>query len=151
MLRQEQWDGFLRDVASGLSITDAAVNNRISRVAVYDKKDADKEFSNQLEQALIKPKSDALGLVKKASKTVWTAAAWLLERKWPDEFGLKQKLEYTIDKVIVSIIGVLNTRIPERCPHCQGKLNFKGDIVKELEFMEQDKGKKGDKSNSNSE
>lgn len=145
MIRKEQWDGVLADVGLGLSVTDAAANNKMSKESVFKRKYKDKEFRDQFNKALITPKRQSIGIVRKASVTIWQAAAWWLERKFPDEFGLRQKLEYAIDNVIVAIVSVLNTKIPKKCPHCNANLDFKTGIIKELEFLDRKNEEKEDK------
>jgi hypothetical protein len=35
---------------------------------------------------------ESLALIRQHAKTNWLAAAWLLERKWPDKFALKNNV-----------------------------------------------------------
>lgn len=89
MKKKSQWESFLKCVASGMSISDAAVSTRISRIAVYNKRDRDPEFAKDLDQALIATKIRAVGLIQKAMVNQWQAGAWWLERRWPDEYSVK--------------------------------------------------------------
>jgi hypothetical protein len=93
MKKKSQWTNFLKCVASGMSITDAAIANRIDRITVYNKRDRDPVFAKDLEQASIATKVRAVGLIQKAMVNQWQSAAWWLERRWPDEYAVRNKLE----------------------------------------------------------
>lgn len=56
-----------------------------------------KTFVDALTVAVACFKQTHLGTIRKASKKSWTAAAWLLERRFPEEFALRtwQKTEHT--------------------------------------------------------
>lgn len=58
-------------------------------------------FASSLELAESNAKCRLLLLVLQAAMrqhpSSWQAAAWLLERRWPDDFGLKQRVEISID------------------------------------------------------
>lgn len=49
----------------------------------------------QLEQALAQAEVRDLAIIGKAAETQWQAAAWRLERKSPDRFGRRQRVEMT--------------------------------------------------------
>lgn len=53
------------------------------------------EFSEAIKTAESGFKRFNLAIIQKASLRHWPAAAWLLERKFQDEFAMKQKLEHT--------------------------------------------------------
>ncbi len=55
------------------------------------------EFSELIKKAEAEAKKKLLGTIKAASDTKWQAAAWILERRWPDEFGAKQKLDHNVN------------------------------------------------------
>jgi hypothetical protein len=134
-IAKEVWDSFLKDIGIGLSVADAATHNGIARRSVYNKRNDDPAFAEEMDKASVTPKSQSIRVIRAASVKNWTAAAWWLERKFPSEFGLRQKLEFTIDSVIVAITGVLNRHIPEKCTACQAPLKIKDGIIKELEAM----------------
>ncbi len=52
------------------------------------------EFSEAIKKAEIKNKQRSAALIQKAAETTWQAAAWWLERKYPDEFGARQRLDH---------------------------------------------------------
>ena len=47
------------------------------------------EFSNAVEKALAEAEARDVMLISKAANTQWQAAAWRLERKFPDRWGRK--------------------------------------------------------------
>lgn len=51
------------------------------------------EFSEAIKQAEIGFKHTNLRIIQKASNRSWQAAAWLMERKFQDEFAVKQRLQ----------------------------------------------------------
>lgn len=78
----------------GLTYRDACKICRISEATFYlwQKKGRDgeaeyAEFFESLERAKITGKAALLQRILAASKKSWIPAAWLLERRYPDEFG----------------------------------------------------------------
>ncbi len=55
------------------------------------------EFSESIKKAEMVCKQRNIARVQNASKLHWQAAAWFLERKYPDEFAIRQiqKLEHS--------------------------------------------------------
>ncbi|MFA4971966.1 MAG: hypothetical protein WC683_05085 [bacterium] len=55
------------------------------------------EFSDSVERALAESESVDIGYIATAAKTQWQAAAWRLERRFPDRWGRKDhsKIEMT--------------------------------------------------------
>lgn len=49
------------------------------------------EFSEAIKKAEAEGKQEHIRVIKKAAEKTWTAAAWWLERKYPNEFGLKNR------------------------------------------------------------
>jgi len=45
------------------------------------------EFVEQVDRALAKVQVTALAVIRTAADKHWQAAAWLLERRWPNEWG----------------------------------------------------------------
>lgn len=50
-----------------------------------------RQFLNQLRQAEAEAAGRLLALIEKSGKTNWQAAAWILERRYPDLFGKDSK------------------------------------------------------------
>lgn len=56
---------------------------------------ADAEFSDAVERAIQYGKHSLVEIVRKAAPKTWQAGAWLLERRWPEDFARREQL--TID------------------------------------------------------
>jgi hypothetical protein len=55
------------------------------------------EFSEAIKKAEAECKNRNIKIIQKAAITTWQAAAWWLERKFQDDFALKQKIGVQID------------------------------------------------------
>lgn len=53
------------------------------------------EFSEAIKRAEMVCKQRNIARIQNASKKSWQAAAWWLERKYPQEFAMRQKLEHS--------------------------------------------------------
>lgn len=53
------------------------------------------EFSEAIKKAELQSKLRCVGIIQKAAITTWQAAAWWLERKMPEEFALRNRLEHS--------------------------------------------------------
>ena len=76
----------------------------------------DWEFVQRVHQSRAKARVRLVAIISKASEKQWTAAAWLLERSDPDEWGKKdsvvvlQKLAADVDKLSDADLLALATR-----------------------------------------
>jgi len=63
------------------------------------------EFFEELKRAEAKSIAKNVETIQKASKNVnqWSAAAWLLERKYPADFGRRVELEVGPSKVLLAL------------------------------------------------
>lgn len=77
----------------GGSLADAADCLGIHRETLINQGKRDPKFSKGMMKAAAKGKISLIRRVGKAPQ--WQAAAWMLERKWGEEFGKKDKLEHT--------------------------------------------------------
>lgn len=80
---------------AGNSQLDSATLAGISEETFYTWKKEKVEFSEAVKKAESECKARSIALILKAGEQTWQAAAWWLERKYPDEFALKQKNEIT--------------------------------------------------------
>lgn len=76
----------------------------ISEATFYDWKKNKPEFSQAIKKAESEAVQSRVAIVMKAARKSWTAAAWYLERKRPDEWSLKQKVEHLVPEPIQFII-----------------------------------------------
>jgi hypothetical protein len=81
-------------VEQGSFHEDAALLAGIAESTFYEWKKKG-EFSEALKKAELKCKQRNIQHIQKAAKTTWQAAAWWLERKHQEQFGLKQKIDQT--------------------------------------------------------
>lgn len=51
------------------------------------------DFCNAVKRAEEQFKAHNIDLIQQAANKQWQAAAWLLERKYPEEFGRREKIE----------------------------------------------------------
>lgn len=87
-------------ISQGLTQRDASVLAGISEdtLSLWKKKDSD--FSEQMRQKEIEYKLSLVQSIKEAGKKSWQANAWLLERKWKDEFSPKSKLDLQVNETL---------------------------------------------------
>lgn len=53
------------------------------------------QFVHDLEQALAQGEVRDLAIIGKAAEKVWQAAAWRLERRMPDKYGKRQRIDHS--------------------------------------------------------
>lgn len=74
------------------------------------------EFFSAVKNAEMECKKRNVGIVQKASIETWQAAAWWLERKFREEFALRQVLDVKVEvlqKTIVQIVEILKVHITD--------------------------------------
>jgi hypothetical protein len=90
-------------IADGLSFVDACRVNHIAEKTFYNWKERGEtgeepffEFLQSVKEAEGEFKSVHIATIKRAAKEKipgqWQAAAWLLERKYPGEFAMRQQI-----------------------------------------------------------
>lgn len=94
MIKNNNITVLIEALKTGLSITDSCKLARMSRDAFYKRYKKD-DFKALIDNTEVEWKQSLIKTIQKASKISWTAAAWLLERKYSKEFALKQKVEHT--------------------------------------------------------
>lgn len=97
--------GIITSLAGGMLRTDAVILANISYETFADWMNKKPEFSDAVLKAETKSKSLMVNRIRSASKKSWTAAAWWLERKFPDEFREKKQVDYNLSGSIG--IGVI--------------------------------------------
>lgn len=78
-------------IGDGLTQRDAAVLAGICEDTLSLWKRRDSDFSEQIRQKEIEFKRKQVGNITRAAERSWQASAWLLERKYRDEYALKTK------------------------------------------------------------
>ncbi len=82
--------GGIRD--AGMPFRTACAYAGISDDTLARRRKSDPEFAARFEHAREMCKAKLLTMIMVAAPKNWSAAAWLLERRWPKEFG-RQRLE----------------------------------------------------------
>jgi len=88
-------------LAEGMNLHDSAVLAGISYSTACEWKKHSKAIRTVFLEAEILCKAGYVAVIRKAAGTTWSAAAWWLERKYPDEFAVKRTLE-GINNVIIT-------------------------------------------------
>jgi hypothetical protein len=100
---------------------------------------SDPDFAEQLATAEQSAEIDAIRAIRAASRKdrYWRAAAWILERKNPEDFALRPPTVFTGEEVFQMmslIIDILHQDIPEE--NCQRAMDKIEQII-ELQCLEQ--------------
>jgi transposase-like protein len=103
LLTPERSAGIIDLIRSGAFVKTAAQANGISESTLHywvsraDEPDADpmySEFSEALTRARALAEVDAVKLIVEAGHKHWRAAAWFLERSFPEHYGNRRRLEH---------------------------------------------------------
>jgi transposase len=110
-LTPEVQEKLLRYLRLGCYVETAAACAGISRDTFYDwmKRGGKgekpyKQFADAVDQAMAESEARDLAVILKAAEKNWTAAAWRLERRFPDRYGrhdrtkVEAKVEVTTDE-----------------------------------------------------
>lgn len=90
--RKEFVSQILKHLSEGMTREDACILSGINKDTFYEWLHKS-EFSDAVLKAEISCKQRNIRRVQKASKVHWSASAWWLERKYPEEFAEKSKHE----------------------------------------------------------
>ena len=97
----ERKEAVLAGLRRGLSRTVAAEAVGVSKDAIRRWTERSPRFADEVAQAEAQAQSLLLGLVLDAAAkrlpNTWQAAAWVLERRWPDAYGQRQRVEISMD------------------------------------------------------
>ena len=85
----------LENLRTGMTIKAAALLASISEKTFYNWRDADEVFLKQCEEAVRFAEAVMLERVKQLAmdKMDWRAFAWILEKRFPDDYGKRQELK----------------------------------------------------------
>ena len=90
-------------VFNGATQKDAAAMSNISEDTLYDWLKEKPEFSESIKKAHAKYKEQLIARVKKASDKSWQAAAWILERRYKEDYALKHEVEHSGKIITVTV------------------------------------------------
>jgi len=89
---EETIEGICKELREGATQLDAAIVNGICKDTFYDWMKNKPDFSDRIKNALADFKSELLTTIKKASPKSWQAAAWILERRFRQDYALRTEL-----------------------------------------------------------
>ena len=97
MISEETWDEVLGAIGDGMSNKDAIIYAGVSESQFYQRVKDNTDFSESVKKAQVKFKHHHVRNITNAAKTQWPASAWLLERKFKEEYG-KVSMSREVDK-----------------------------------------------------
>lgn len=98
-ITSEQTERLLEGLRHGMTRRAAAAYAGFGKSALYDMIDRDRTLRTAIENAEGEAESAYTKLVANAATDPknWTAAAWWLERRHPNDFGRKDRVEVKVD------------------------------------------------------
>ncbi len=125
-IKNEVWDEIIKYIESGLTFRDAYELAGISNYSFYTKIKQDSNYYNSIKRALVKFKQYHLNKIRKDES--WQSSAWILERKFKDEFARLEQIE---SKEVSEFDNMTDSELDEEIKKCeQGTKNKKIKIIK---------------------
>ena len=90
-IKDEIWNEIVEYIKGGLTRKDVFELAGISNYSFYDKLKKDSNYYNTIKKAEVSFKQHHLDKIR--SDKTWQSSAWLLERKFKDEFARLEKIE----------------------------------------------------------
>lgn len=87
---EETVNSIVKYLRAGNNQLDSAQLSGISHETYYQWIKTKPEFADAIKSALAECKARNIALIQKAGEKQWQAAAWWLERKFSDEFAIRQ-------------------------------------------------------------
>ena len=125
---------FVETAADAAGVRRSTVRDWLYRGAREDAPPRLAKFNREMHQALADAELDLVEHVRIAGHEKWQAAAWLLERRYPDRWGPKLRLSAeAIERMVAELseaeLETLATVISERSLPADGSGNGNGDVV----------------------
>ena len=98
-MTDEKKEKFLLYLTSGLSETDCFKALGVDRVTVKKAARDDEEFSQGWAVASHEGKAKLVMRVHASAATQWLAAAWMLGRRWPNEWAERSADSYSVEEM----------------------------------------------------
>jgi hypothetical protein len=139
MLDHDKRQKIIALLSNGSSRRMAAKYVRCSPSTIARTAAADPVFADQLAAAESSAEIDAIRAIRAAYRKdrYWRAAAWLLERKNPEDFARRSPTIFTAEEVcqVISIIvEILNQDIPEE--NCQKALHKLEELIESQRYRQ---------------
>jgi transposase len=93
----ENIEAILRTIRLGLHPERAAAAHGVTASTMRKHRQRDPEFATAIKEAEAMAEQGFLSRILKHTEKQWTAAAWMLERRWPERWR-KRENEETISK-----------------------------------------------------
>lgn len=109
-LTPEVADSILSVIADGGSLRDAAASVGVRHTLICQwRANGEKpgarahfaDFADRLKATRAAAKLDMIALITKHARKSWLACAWILERRYPNEFGLRHRVQAQIESGLV--------------------------------------------------
>ncbi len=95
---QATLDGILEAIRAGITFERAADLHRVSRAAVYKWRLDDPEFDKDVLEAVVYSEAILVQRINDKSVDDWKAAAWMLERRHPEQYSQRREIDVTVTK-----------------------------------------------------
>ncbi len=103
---KETTEKICANLEAGYTQANAAILAGISEETFYKWKNEKPEFSESLKKALAAFEQENLDIIKAARAKTWMAAAWILERRFRDDYSLPKGtyIQDNTDKKITKVL-----------------------------------------------
>lgn len=95
---QATLDGILEAIRVGITFERAAELHRVSRATIYRWRLEDPEFDKDVLEAIVYSEAILLQRIADKSTEDWKAAAWILERRHPNQYSPRREIEVNVTK-----------------------------------------------------
>ena len=103
-------DEICKYIKQGMTQKDAAILADINELTFYRWKKKYVSFASALKKAEMECKNRNIVIIQKAAITTWQAAAWFLERRYFDEYGIRQKISGDANNPITIMVNGFSLR-----------------------------------------
>ena len=95
---QATLDGILEAIRIGITFERAAELHRVSRASIYRWRNEDPEFDKDVLEAVVYSEAILLQRINDKTTDDWKAAAWILERRHPNQYSPRREIDVTVTK-----------------------------------------------------
>ena len=95
---QATLDGILEAIRIGITFERAAELHRVSRATIYRWRNEDPEFDKDVLEAVVYSEAILLQRINDKTADDWKAAAWILERRHPEQYSQRREIDVTVTK-----------------------------------------------------
>ena len=92
----ERLDTICQHITTGITFKSACALSGISDATFYRWRQEDPEFEADVQRATALSEQVLLGHISEAALMDWRAAAWILERRMPDQYSAKRDIEVNV-------------------------------------------------------